>query len=210
VYLTRIEARGFRSLRDTRIELRPTVTVLVGENNGGKTNVIDAVLLLTDPLEDGRARRWWTPADLSTGHEGSATLTAPYGDLSDAEDGTHLQARVTGLAGDRQRRAQYTVTYTPPSADRRSSRPVWSAGGRDGDPEARRAIRHVYLPPLRDAQQELSSGSGQACGSSSARRSAGRTRSHSSSGSMPRPFAPSRAGRRSPQRWRTSTRRWPI
>lgn len=31
---------------------------------------------------------------------------------------------------------------------------------RDPEPEARERLRHVYLPPLRDAQRELSSGSG--------------------------------------------------
>lgn len=42
---------------------------------------------------------------------------------------------------------------------------VWRASretssDRDPEPEARERLRHVYLPPLRDAQRELNSGSG--------------------------------------------------
>jgi putative ATP-dependent endonuclease of OLD family len=164
LYLGRVETSGFRSLRSTVIDLRPAVTVLVGENNGGKSNAVDALLLLTEPLEEGRARRWWGAKDVSDTHTGPVTLTAIYRDLSAAESGTHLQGRVPSPFGaDAELCAKYTVSYTPPPPDRRSARPIWSAGDKEGDPEpeARRSIRHVYLPPLRDAQQELSSGSGQ-------------------------------------------------
>lgn len=163
MYLARLEGRGFRSLRDTGIDLRPEVTVLVGENNGGKTNVIDAVQLLIDPLEDGRARRWWTRDDLADGHDGPVVLTGVYRGLSSAEAGTHMHALAPDPDGGGERCAVYGVSYMPPPPDRRSGDRARTAGGRDGDPEpaARRMIRQVYLPPLRDAQQELSSGSGQ-------------------------------------------------
>lgn len=82
MYLARVEAAGFRSLRETVIDLRPEVTVLVGENNGGKTNVIDAVQLLIDPLEEGRSRRWWSRDDLADGHAGPVALTGVYRDLT--------------------------------------------------------------------------------------------------------------------------------
>jgi len=163
VYLARLEGRGFRSLRDIRIDLRPEVTVLVGENNGGKSNVIDAVQLLIDPLEDGRARRWWTGDDLADGHPGPVMLTGVYRGLSSAESGTHMYALMPDPDGGGERCAVYGVSYTPPPPKRRSGDRTRIAGGREGDPEpaARRMVRQVYLPPLRDAQQELSSGAGQ-------------------------------------------------
>ncbi|GAA2064242.1 ATP-dependent endonuclease [Catenulispora yoronensis] len=163
MYLARLEASGFRSLRETRIDLRPEVTILVGENNGGKTNVIDAVQLLVDPLEEGRARRWWTRDDVADGCSGPVTLTGVYRELSPAESGTHLHALAPDPDWGVKRCAVYGVSYTPPPSNRRSGDRGRSAGGREGDPEpaARRMIRQVYLPPLRDAQQELSSGAGQ-------------------------------------------------
>ncbi|WP_406378452.1 hypothetical protein [Streptomyces sp. NBC_01618] len=54
------------------------------------------------------------------------------------------------------------MQFTRPPADARPQRPVWSAGRLlvDPEPEARRAIRHVYLLPMRNAQQELASSAG--------------------------------------------------
>ncbi|MEU0255762.1 hypothetical protein ABZ299_25455 [Streptomyces sp. NPDC006184] len=48
-----------------QIPLRPEVTVLVGENNAGKSSVIDALRLLTDPREPTSCRprpRWVAPS----------------------------------------------------------------------------------------------------------------------------------------------------
>lgn len=52
-----IEARHFRSFREVRVPVREHLTVVIGENNGGKSNLLDAVRLLTDPL-DGRRDRY--------------------------------------------------------------------------------------------------------------------------------------------------------
>ncbi|MFI9586988.1 ATP-dependent nuclease [Streptomyces sp. NPDC052236] len=54
------------------------------------------------------------------------------------------------------------MRFALPAADAHPQRPVWSAGRLldDPEPEARRTIRHVYLPPMRNAQQELASSSG--------------------------------------------------
>jgi putative ATP-dependent endonuclease of OLD family len=161
VYLARIEARGFRSLLESRIPLRSEVTVLVGENNGGKSNVIDALQLAIDPLEEGRSRRWWSRDDVTDGHDGPTVVTAVYRELTPAETGTHMQALVADAGG--RRAASYGIGFNPPPPDRRSGERTRFTGGREGDPEpaARKMIRHVYLPPLRDAQHELSSGGGQ-------------------------------------------------
>ncbi|MFD3663176.1 AAA family ATPase [Streptomyces sp. NPDC058659] len=54
MYLGRVRAKGFKSLLDTDVALRPGVTVVVGENNAGKSNFIDVLRLLTD--HDGQYR----------------------------------------------------------------------------------------------------------------------------------------------------------
>ncbi|AQA09158.1 ATP-dependent nuclease [Streptomyces malaysiensis] len=164
MYLGRVKAKGFKSLLDMDVPLRQGVTVVVGENNAGKSNFIDALRLLTDPL-DGRRSRWWEAEDVHPWAEGGAELTAVYGGLTSAEAGTHLQALVSaaeepGLPEGHC--ARYIVQFARPAADARAQRPVWSAGRLldDPEPEARRAIRHVYLPPMRNAQQELASSAG--------------------------------------------------
>ncbi|MFF0451694.1 AAA family ATPase [Streptomyces sp. NPDC004609] len=132
--------------------------------NAGKSNFIDALRLLTDPL-DGRRNRWWEPDDVHPWAAGGAQLAAVYAGLEDVEAATHLQALVPASEEpDLQQghHARYSVTFARPAGGERAPRPVWSAGRLldDPEPEARRAVRHVYLPPMRNAQQELASSSG--------------------------------------------------
>lgn len=53
MHVTALRAVGFRNL-DTTVELCDPLAVLVGENNAGKSNVIDA---LRTVLEPGREQR---------------------------------------------------------------------------------------------------------------------------------------------------------
>jgi predicted ATPase len=48
--LTRLRFRNWRSLRDVTIELSP-ITVFIGANSSGKTNIVDALYFLRDALE---------------------------------------------------------------------------------------------------------------------------------------------------------------
>jgi putative ATP-dependent endonuclease of OLD family len=164
LYLGKVTAKGFKSLLDMEVPLRRGVTVVVGENNAGKSNFIDALRLLTDPL-DGRRNRWWESDDVHPWADGGAQLTAVYAGLEDVEAATHLQALVPASEEpDLQQghHARYSVAFARPSEGERAPRPVWSAGRLldDPEPEARRTVRHVYLPPMRNAQQELASSSG--------------------------------------------------
>ncbi|WP_406378454.1 AAA family ATPase [Streptomyces sp. NBC_01618] len=86
MYLGRVRAKGFKSLLDMDVPLRQGVTVVVGENNAGKSNFIDVLRLLTDPL-DGRRSRWWEAEDVHPWAESGAELTAVYGGLTPAEAG---------------------------------------------------------------------------------------------------------------------------
>ncbi|MET8276378.1 AAA family ATPase [Streptomyces sp. NPDC005096] len=164
LHLRKVRAKGFKSLLDMDVPLRRGVTVVVGENNAGKSNFIDALRLLTDPL-DGRRNRWWEADDVHPWAAGNAQLTAVYAGLEDVEAGTHLQALVSAQDEPevgQGHHARYSVSFARPVEGERPQRPMWSAGRLldDPEPEARRAVRHVYLPPMRNAQQELASSSG--------------------------------------------------
>ena len=63
MYLKSLGLTNFRSCLDTKISFQSDLTVLVGENNGGKSNVIDAIRLLTLPL-NGRRDRYPEDDDL--------------------------------------------------------------------------------------------------------------------------------------------------
>ena len=45
-FLTALHIKNYKSLRDVKLRLHPKVTVLVGRNNSGKSNVIDALSFL--------------------------------------------------------------------------------------------------------------------------------------------------------------------
>jgi hypothetical protein len=43
IVASKVSVRGFRCLRDTTLDLEPTTTYLIGENNAGKTSLIMAI-----------------------------------------------------------------------------------------------------------------------------------------------------------------------
>ncbi|TDQ54446.1 ATP-dependent nuclease [Actinorugispora endophytica] len=169
MYLQQLRINGFRSLADAVIDLQPGVTVLVGENNAGKSNVMDAVRLLTAPL-DGKRDLYFRAEDLhrdgcpeEAHHDGCSRDIRISGRYTSADEGdlaVYSQALNADLKS-----LGYHLTYTPPSFGSQRGESTWRAGDtdttdRDPEPAARGRIRHLYLPPLRDAQRELASHTG--------------------------------------------------
>ncbi len=66
MYLRKLTANNFRSFDQIEIPLYEDLTVLVGENNGGKSNAIDALRLLTLPL-NGRRELYCESTDVRFG-----------------------------------------------------------------------------------------------------------------------------------------------
>jgi putative ATP-dependent endonuclease of OLD family len=80
MYLGGISIAGFRSCATVDLTFSPTLTLIVGENNAGKSNVIDALRLATLPLS-GRPTRYFNSEDHSRGHDGPIVLTATFAAL---------------------------------------------------------------------------------------------------------------------------------
>lgn len=159
MYLAGLGLVGFRAFTDARVSFSRGVTVLLGENNAGKSGAVDALRLITEPL-DGRRSLWADQDDVCRfgGHAGFSlqmclaglmTELAPYSDAVVAQP-----ENTSGLS-----EARYKLTYQPPGPGEARGRTTWTAGGGavadDPDPGARGRLRHVYLPPLRDAAREL-------------------------------------------------------
>lgn len=156
MYLAEIALRNFRSCADTTIHLHKALTILVGENNGGKTSVIDAIRLLTTP-SDGRRTRYPELRDIYR-DEPTATLSidARFEELSPTQKGWFL----TALKSPAESTALLGYYWTPPAAGVRRARPTLTVGRRrsvDPEPATRELIRHVHLPALRDAERDLAS-----------------------------------------------------
>jgi putative ATP-dependent endonuclease of the OLD family len=158
VYLSQLDVEGFRSLSGVSISLGRDVTVLVGENNGGKSNVIDALRLLTDPI-DGRRNLYLDRDDVfRRPGAGPVVMRAAY--TGSAEDlAPYQHAATAGLD-----QVLYTQRWTPPGPGQLRGQLDWVAGSgadpSDPQPRARERLRHVYLPPLRDAARDLGSSAG--------------------------------------------------
>ena len=138
-----------------RVSFDPRLTVLVGENNGGKSNIIDAIRLISTPL-GGRRELYCEHTDIRFDSSPNRfELTATFDGLSPPQQGRLLSA----TTDDTLTEARFGLTYDA-SGNQSHVRPTLWAGRFKSPPEpgAHEMIRHVYLPPLRDAKRALASG----------------------------------------------------
>lgn len=157
MYLQSLKLSNFRSCYDATVGFQPTLTLLVGENNSGKSNIIEALRLATAPL-NLRRTRFFEPEDRSHGRSDPVELSLVLDDLTDIQQAQYITALDITNG-----QAHYKVRFRPDEDLPRRSQLSFLAGkdaGPDPEPEKREQIRHVYLAPLRDAQRELDSANG--------------------------------------------------
>jgi len=155
MYLKRLTAKNFRSFDKVEIPFYEDLTVFVGENNGGKSNAIDAIRLLTLPLS-GRRELYCESTDIRFGSgDPHFELEAHFADLSPGQGGRLLSA----VTDDSLSACTFGLQYDA-SSGRQPVRPrLWAGPHKEApEPGAHDTIRHVYLPPLRDAKRALASG----------------------------------------------------
>lgn len=153
--LAEIDLNNFRSFSKEKISFEHRLTVLVGENNGGKSNIIDAIRLITTPL-NSRREIYCEETDIRFGStEKEFEIRATFHGLSPPQQGRLLSATID----DSLTVARFGMKYDT-SVKRSHIRPILWAGRFESAPEpgCHEMIRHVYLPPLRDARRALASG----------------------------------------------------
>ncbi|MDE0702920.1 MAG: AAA family ATPase [Rhodospirillaceae bacterium] len=92
MHLKDLNLSNFRSFSNERVTFEPRLTVLVGENNGGKSNIIDAIRLLSTPLS-GRRELYCEPTDIRFDSEPSSfEIAATFSELSPPQQGRLLSA----------------------------------------------------------------------------------------------------------------------
>lgn len=156
MHLKKLSTKNFRTCRDFTITFQPDLTVLVGENSGGKSNLIDAIRLLSYPL-NGRRERYPEEQDISRkSGSNNFEIEGIFDDLSPTTRGSLIWA----LPSVKDSEARFGLTYEVQSLTKARTH-HWAGRYQEShsDSSFTELVRHVYLPPLRDAQQALGSGS---------------------------------------------------
>lgn len=160
MHITSITARDYRNLQGT-VGLPHPLAILVGENNTGKSNVIDALRLVLEPENQARGRYWARKEDLA--HDGHGNRLGEEFELEvrleglDAEEQTRM---VTCLAPDDGAGVAKLRMRAKVGRDGRVRSDWYGGNSEQADVErhAREAVRFVYLHPLRDAAADLRPG----------------------------------------------------
>ncbi|MHB1092020.1 ATP-dependent nuclease [Thiobacillus sp.] len=170
MYLKRIRARNFRAFGDGTVspcldwELSPGMNILVGENDAGKTAVVDAIRQVLWTTSYEFVRLFETDFHISgSKRTTSLFIEATLADLSPEQEAAVLEWLTHEVDGSRSLILHLQARWVPPQENKRGRVDAVTRAGRDGaGPEigsaVRELVRTTYLRPLRDAEAELRPG----------------------------------------------------
>jgi len=170
MYLKRIRASNFRTFGDGTTspildwELSPGMNILVGENDSGKTAVVDAIrhVLWTTSYEF--VRLFETDFHIGGAKRTTALfIEATLADLSPDQEAAVLEWLTHETDGSRSLILHVQARWIAPHDNKRGRVDAVTRAGRGGvGPEigsaVRELVRATYLRPLRDAEAELQPG----------------------------------------------------
>lgn len=147
---------------DLTVEFKPRLNVLIGENDSGKTAIIDAIkyVLNTKSLETFRIDEKDFYEQVSDGkRERSSELRieCKFREFTPAEAGSFLE----WIGFDQENKYELTLCLTASKKDNRIIANIKAGQDDEGlqlDGEARENLKITYLKPLRDALSELTPG----------------------------------------------------
>lgn len=160
MYISAVRIENFRCFgKPTVFQFNPGVTVLVGENDSGKTAVIDAIRYVL-----GTTDQSWQRVEITDYHD------------ENLQNEIHISIKFRGLTTEEKASFMECLTYTTKDeililnwtakylTNVRPNRTLVSLScGKDGDvappsAEARELLRVTYLRPLRDAYAQMRAG----------------------------------------------------
>jgi len=170
MHLQRIRAANFRAFGDgdqspaLDWELSPGLNILVGENDSGKTSVIDAIRYVLWTTSYEFIRLFESDFHINgTGRARSLFIEATLVDLDPAQEAAVLEWLTHEEDGTRSLIIHLQARWVPPKGNKRGRVEAFTCTGRNGVGQeigtaVRELIRATYLRPLRDAEAELRPG----------------------------------------------------
>ena len=161
MYLSHVSIKNFRNLEDFSLDLKPGLTVLVGENNIGKTNIIHAIRLALGPAST-TSRQWPRPSDVRRGSVTSTfSVDLRFTDPSDQEIADFMECLVFNRENPASSTVEIHYQWSWNERTQKYTERRWG-GLEENDTtiplELLQALPFVYLEPLRDALSTLTAG----------------------------------------------------
>lgn len=164
MYLQKITLQNFRCFSEPQvIEFNKGLNVLVGENDSGKTAIIDAIRIVMGTTDQG----WYRiePADFHQERKDiDICISLKFSDLSQSEQAAFLECLSCETVGKEVKpclyvnwKCKYLLNFQPP----RTSVSITTGPNGDGPTlpvEARELLRVTYLRPLRDSYSNMQAG----------------------------------------------------
>jgi putative ATP-dependent endonuclease of the OLD family len=156
--LRELQVKDFRKIENLTVVFPPGLCVIVGENNSGKTAIIDALRLMLFPSREYDSL-WITEDDFRNGTDyAPIEISCRFADLED-KDEVHFQECLVDIGGG-QFEVQVNARVEFNEATHRCNVKMWGGeteGGRLPSNHYDR-IASVYLQPLRDPERGLRPG----------------------------------------------------
>jgi len=158
MHLLNLHIRNFRKIEDLSVVFPKGLTVIVGENNAGKTAIIDALRLMLFSSRDFEALRL-NEDDFRRGAQNAPIeISCTFCDLSDIDE-VHFHECLVDI-GDGKFHARLNARVEFNATTRRANVKMWG-GETEGGKLPSNLYDHlssVYLQPLRDPESGLRPG----------------------------------------------------
>ncbi|MCB0766591.1 MAG: AAA family ATPase [Flavobacteriales bacterium] len=167
MHLSEVRVQHFRSLTDVTAHLGKGLNVLVGRNNVGKSNLLDAIRLAIGPTS-ARSESFWlskddfhrkSPTDET---ERSISIKLTFEGLGEKERAKYYEMVDFDLSDISKSKAILNYQATWPKGKRNPKVDRWGGNSTSERPQVPPALLEAlsvtYLPALRDATQALAPG----------------------------------------------------
>ena len=159
MYLKNLKINNFRKYQNLSVEFTKGLNLLVGENDAGKTAIIDAIKYVLhtqsfDYIRPSYEDFYLDPSENEINRSEEFYIECNFEDLKAHESSSFLE----WLSFDAESNSSLKVYLTARRNDRRISYEVRAGADEEGSQlngEARDYLRSIYLKALRDAESEL-------------------------------------------------------